>query len=209
MLRGCRARREQREVERGETLVELLVAIVLLGTIVVAVLGGFLSLTKVSDYNRQATQANLYSQTFAEQLKQPVGGWDYIPSAKPGGPPPAVGVAGTPGVSGYPTFDAAKLPQNDGAVWKAQIVEIEYLGSTTTNGAGRTIMTFNTSCTPTPATTTPVNTVPSLVTDLGVQRIYVDVYSGSRARPAKETVVIIKRDQRCPTSFNNVDAGPC
>lgn len=61
-----------RRDDRGETLVELIVAIAILGTAVVAVLGAIASAIHLSEVHRRQTQAGVYVRAFGEQIDNKV-----------------------------------------------------------------------------------------------------------------------------------------
>ena len=109
--------------QAGETLMELLATIVLMGVGVLGILGALFTLVKVSDQVQQSSRANLGAHGSAEWLKNPIGDFRYQPCAGP---------------TDYPTFTA--LP--DG--YTATIVGIRYWTGATV-AANRT-MQFSTSC---------------------------------------------------------------
>lgn len=63
----------RRRDERGETLVEVLVALTILGLAALAILAGVQLVTKTSDIHRKATTSGAYVRTFAEAIQQYVG----------------------------------------------------------------------------------------------------------------------------------------
>jgi type II secretory pathway pseudopilin PulG len=58
--------------DRGETLVELLVALVILGIAVVAIVGGLASSVLISDVHRKQAQAGVIVRDYAEALQAAV-----------------------------------------------------------------------------------------------------------------------------------------
>jgi prepilin-type N-terminal cleavage/methylation domain-containing protein len=77
---------ERQHRERGDTLVELLVAVVIMGIAVVAVAGGVATSIRMSDIHRKQAAAGAYVRDFAEAIETaiatvPTG---YIPCAAPG-----------------------------------------------------------------------------------------------------------------------------
>jgi type II secretory pathway pseudopilin PulG len=58
--------------ERGETLLELLIAVVILGVVVVAVVGGFATGTITSDVHRKQATAGAYAKDYAEAIETAV-----------------------------------------------------------------------------------------------------------------------------------------
>ena len=69
------APRTHRRDERGETLVEVLVALVILGIAGVAILGGLQLSVKTSDIHRKQTTGGAYSRSYAEAIER------YVASA--------------------------------------------------------------------------------------------------------------------------------
>jgi len=55
--------------DRGETLLELLIAVVIMGIAVVAIVGGLAASTLVSDQHRKAATAGSYARDYAEAVK--------------------------------------------------------------------------------------------------------------------------------------------
>jgi type II secretory pathway pseudopilin PulG len=69
--------------DRGETLLELLVAVVLMGIALVAVVGGLATSILVSDVHRKQATAGASVRDYAEALAKVVAGGGYIPCAAP------------------------------------------------------------------------------------------------------------------------------
>jgi type II secretory pathway pseudopilin PulG len=59
-----------RDDDRGDTLLELLVAVVIMGIAAVAIFGALLASVKVSDYHRKQTSAGAAVHNLAEKLTQ-------------------------------------------------------------------------------------------------------------------------------------------
>ena len=66
--------------QRGETLIEIMFTVVMLGTGFVVVLGSIFTATNISDRNAQRTKASISAQALAESLLQPAN----EPPASPG-----------------------------------------------------------------------------------------------------------------------------
>lgn len=175
--------------ERGETLIEMMVVIVVMGLGIVAILTGLLGLTRVTDSTAQMTRANLAAQSYAEQLKQPV-----LSSAATTSYKPCATAAG--GANPYPAFSGT-LPTG-GATWTATVTAVE-VATVPAPGTGTGSVTFSTACT--------------TGTDTGLQRLTIEISSGARNFPAKETVRILKRQTSCTNiysaDYQNTDQGPC
>lgn len=200
--------------ERGETLIELMVAIVLLGTGIAAILSGLLALTKVTDSTAQATRANLAAQSLAEQIEQPVTpptasnpatvNFTYIPCGTPADYNAAYPVA------------ASMLPSGtQGTGWTAAVTKVEYATAATVKTVGSRLAFGQPTCNANVTYQTPTGATVKYLgdNDFGIQRITITVSSGARAHPAVETVVIIKRQTAClgdySNSYQNLDQGPC
>ncbi len=175
--------------ERGETLAEVLVTVVLMGVGFLAVLSAIFTSLRISTANADRTAASLNVQGWAEALQQPS---RYIP---PGSTSPP---------SAFSTYVDCANPGSYGGIspsngtltpgFTATIVAVDLL---TDFSGGQ------------PNFTTPLGTCYGSG-DKGLQRITLRVQSPSHnGQRATETVVVIKRDQRCPATFNNADLGPC
>ncbi len=116
--------------ERGETLVEIMVAVVFMGLVVVSLLGGLFTLIKVADVNTQKTRSSVALQSYAEQIKQPVTaavtGATYVPCA---------------GTSSYGTFSGA-LPTG----YTVEVTGVKHLSGYVVDGPFRKPQ-FGTTCT--------------------------------------------------------------
>ena len=75
--------------DRGDTLIEVLVAVVILGLAAVAILGGLAASAKTSSHDRGHSRATGYVRDFAESIEQTVSGGGYDPAGtytySPGG----------------------------------------------------------------------------------------------------------------------------
>jgi prepilin-type N-terminal cleavage/methylation domain-containing protein len=63
---------QRRQGDRGDTLIELLVAVVVMGIAVVAVSGGIAVSIRLSDVHRKQAQAGAYIRDFAEAVENAV-----------------------------------------------------------------------------------------------------------------------------------------
>jgi type II secretory pathway pseudopilin PulG len=77
--------------ERGETLFEILITLILMGVVIVGILAGLASVTRLAAYNSQTTHVRNTAQSYAELLKQPVGAAEYQPCATAASYPPMTG----------------------------------------------------------------------------------------------------------------------
>lgn len=180
-VRGAERRRDG---ESGETLLELLITMILMGLAVVAILSGLFAVTRLADYNSKTTHVGSSAQSYAEQLKQPVvlgavADYTYVPCA-------TVTPASYPDFTGY-------LPNT--STYTARIVTIEYI-SILPSGSSGSQPTWSTTC-------------PS--TDYGLQRITVEVEVDDGVSNESEQVTLVKRDASCSYSstYDNLDQGPC
>lgn len=179
--RGQVGRPEGRS-ERGETLIETLVTIVLMGLTVVALLAGFVTVARLVDRNSRMTHAGNTAQSYAEQLKQPVddviAAMEYQPC--------------TAGPVEYPGFEG-ELP---GSAYAAEVVPGSLRFAQDVSGGGSGTVSWSESC-PTE--------------DRGLQLMVVEVTVDSGDAPIVESVPVVKRDARCEYSaeYENTDMGPC
>ncbi len=101
--------------ERGETLVEMLVALTILGLAGVAVLAGLQLSVTTSDIHRKQTTGGAYVRSYAEAIQRYVAAGNYVACAGPGAYPPAtVGFAGELPAGYTATQSAAKRVPPDG-----------------------------------------------------------------------------------------------
>lgn len=102
--------------ERGETLIELLVAMVILGVAVVAVVGAFGTGITLSDVHRKQASAGAAVRDYAEQVQNYVAGSGFTACAGPAGYSPAT-VGFTP-PSGY-AASVSTVQYWTGSAWSA------------------------------------------------------------------------------------------
>ncbi len=110
LLSLCSARR-QTPPEAGESLVELLVTITILGVAMVAVLGSIWTSIRVADYHRKTTTADVVLRNFAEEMQQNTGTYQYVQCAT------------LTGAGAYPAYS----PPAPNTSYAAKITKIEYL----------------------------------------------------------------------------------
>jgi type II secretory pathway pseudopilin PulG len=99
--------------EAGESLVELMVTIAIMGTAMVAILGALWTTLRVADYNSKSSSADAALREFAEQLKQPnaTDTFTYVPCT-------TAGAQVT-----YPTFDPPAPYEH----YDATVTKVRYL----------------------------------------------------------------------------------
>lgn len=222
----ARSRRSDRQAgkpiasERGETLIEVMCTVVLLGTGFVAILSAIFTATRVSDTNQNRTQASTYVQAYAEALLQPA---TAPPASPPGSWHPLDPYTYKP-CAAPETYNTAGLTTADYGLkpgYTAKITKIRYLvsinsatGQPTWSAPSFTVgdAGFN-GCYANYYVTKPSTTIDgsprTLEFDRGMQEITVQIDSGARRDRIVDTLVIVKRDQRCPTTYDNADLGPC
>ena len=81
--------------DRGETLLELLVAVAVMGIALVAVVGGLAVSVLVSDHHRKQSTSGAAVRDYAESVESAVAGGGYVPCA------PASAYAGYAPPGGY------------------------------------------------------------------------------------------------------------
>jgi type II secretory pathway pseudopilin PulG len=111
-LRRLLERRARRE--RGESLVELLITIVIMSIAVVAVVGALAVSIRISDIHRKQATAGAAVRAFAEALQARVAAGGYVPCADPA---TAYPLTGPNPVYTAPTGYAASYPSDAAAYW--------------------------------------------------------------------------------------------
>ena len=111
-----------RDADGGFTLIETLIAIVLMGLVFTAIMSSILTATKVTHDNRARAEADRYGRILAEQLKGVDAPYVYKPCAQ---------------ASDYPGLVPAQY-----AKWRVTVEQVEYWvrssGSTATDTYGST-----------------------------------------------------------------------
>lgn len=203
--------------ERGESLIEVLGTVVLMGLGFVALLNGIFTVVKISDINQQRTQGSIAVQAWAEALLQPA---KEIPPVTISNQVPQIDFTtyepcAIPGTYGAPSFSNGTLPRDWTATMTIRYL-VGYSGTTpvwsSNVGDCYTIMFA-------PGhdgyTTAPNGVLMNYPRDMGMQELTLKVDSGARSHGGAtgervaDTLTIIKRDQRCPGTFDNADLGPC
>lgn len=105
--------------EQGETLLELLVAITILGVSVVAIASGIALAVKTSGIHRSQASAGAYVRNYAEALEASVAGGGYVPCA---------------GTASYPAYAPP-------AGYSATLSKVEYWTGATWSPSGCAVAT--------------------------------------------------------------------
>lgn len=100
--------------DRGETLVELLITVVILGIAAVAIVGGLMTSIQMSDIHRKQASAGASARDFAETVDRYVGSTGYVACATPSSYAPAAVGFGAP--AGY-TASVASVRYWTGTGW--------------------------------------------------------------------------------------------
>jgi type II secretory pathway pseudopilin PulG len=136
-----RQRAADRDLERGETLVELLLAIVILGIAGVAVLGGMGTSIIVSDAHRKETVSGAAVRAYAEQLQTKVAASGYVTCAGAGsyasgtvGFTPPTGYAASPTAVQYWNLSTKTFGPTCGADSGVQAVTLQVRDTADTRG---------------------------------------------------------------------------
>jgi len=203
--------------ERGETLIEVLGTVVLMGIGFVALLNGIFTVVKISDLNQQRTKASIAVQSWAEALQQPA---LEIPPTTAASQVPQVDFTtyvpcATNGAYPAPSASSGSLP-----VGYTVSMTVRYL---TGYSAGAPVWSSNVgdcysimfASGHDGVTTAPDGSTVYYPRDMGMQEITLKVDSGTRTHggaageQVTDSLTFIKRDQRCPGTFDNADLGPC
>jgi len=188
--------------ERGETLLELMTTVVLMGISVVGLISALFTVVSSSEQFERASKANLAAQDYAEQLRHAT----YKPCA----------VAATSYAAYAAGLGGSGLPTN----FSARITKIRYANYVAADqtayptqpsrwgirfNAGGDIAWSNSCPSPAPFA------VGANTADFGAQEITINVATSNGTRfPASETLVFIKRDTRCLVVYNPPDpTRPC
>lgn len=184
--------------EAGETLIELLVAIVLMGIAFTSILGALYTSARVAQINQRNSKASIALQGLAEVLLQPSRGTlasTYIPCA-------------TGSVAGPVDSYKAALPDLDAVPpgWDWNVVKVRY-------GADPEAIPANADVYKAAFTRTKAECDSGGPTggDKGLQELTIEVTNAGTSDKEKITrqLVVVKRDRSCPTNFSNADKGPC
>jgi type II secretory pathway pseudopilin PulG len=161
-----------RRGEAGETLVEILITVAIVGIGVVTIMGAIWTALRVADYHRKTTNADVVLRNFAEAMQEKSGTFQYKPCAT------------LTGANAYPTYTPV-APDTDHhpATYQATITKIEYLTGYTA-GNDPTWQNSTSGC--------PGGG------DQGAQRITLKVDGPTNDPQVRgvETVTIVKRDAR-------------
>jgi type II secretory pathway pseudopilin PulG len=102
--------------ERGETLLELLIALAIMSIAVVAIVSGLLAVVTISDIHRKQSTAGAAVRDYAESVEKYVAGTGYTACAAPSDyAPGTVGFAAPPGYSA----SAVTVRYWSGTAWAA------------------------------------------------------------------------------------------
>jgi prepilin-type N-terminal cleavage/methylation domain-containing protein len=181
--------------ERGETLIELLIAIALMGLGFSAILSGIFTSSATAVTNQQRAKVSLALQSWAEAVDQPA----KDPSTPTGSPVYLYNACGDPNAY-LPDPNLKLIPPG----FTAQITKVRYLKDVAADG---TLTWYNDQA---GCYTGPRANATAFQSDEGLQELTLKVTTGTAGGPkAADTLVVLKRDQRCPSNFNNADLGPC
>jgi len=102
--------------ERGESLVEVLIAVAIMGIAVVAIMGGLTTSVLVSDVHRKQTTAGTVVRAYAEAIEHSVADGNYVACAPAGS---YASPAGFTVPSGYPkSVVAGSMRYWNGTAWQ-------------------------------------------------------------------------------------------
>jgi len=183
-----------RRRERGETLIEMLATVLLMGIGFSAILGGLFTVSSTATTNQRRTMVSNSLQTWAEFLEQPVG---VIPSVtSPGYSPYTYVDCAILGAGGQYVVPSGLVPSG----WTATM-KVRYLTGFSGSGATKTAnyQPDRNTCFTQPGG------------DKGIQEITLTIDTGGTNHRVVDTLVIIKRNAKCPSpaGYSNADLGPC
>lgn len=192
---GHRARRGDRDAvgDEGETLVEVLASVLLMGIAVLAILGGLFTVLVVTDTNRRSSQMDTTLQDLAERVRNRSGTYAYRPCTTAGG------TVTYPALTGLrPDWTATMTVRySDGSASRGTPDDPNHQPSAYyTPARGNTTFASLPTC-PTLGT----------VRDYGVQAITIRVTSddpGGPRDPQVDTITVYKRDTRCPYDLTDL-----
>jgi len=90
-------RRRPGSNDEGETLIELIIAMAIMGITVVAIVGGIATTILMSDIHRKQATAGAYVRNYAEAVQTYVAAGHFDASASPTYPPATIGFAAPAG----------------------------------------------------------------------------------------------------------------
>jgi type II secretory pathway pseudopilin PulG len=165
--------------ERGETLLELMATVVVMGLAIVAVLTALFTVINISDRSQRTSRINLMAHDYAEQLKQPIANgvndYSYLPCAN---------------------LTTNKYPAYQGTLPTGVTVTINRIRywNNTKSAAPNYALGWANAC---PAT------------DFGLQEIRIQITGTVGKQTVNELLLVVKRDQRCTRPYVNTDGKPC
>jgi prepilin-type N-terminal cleavage/methylation domain-containing protein len=110
-------RRALRRDDRGETLIELVVAIAILGIAAVAILGGLLLSTQTSTIHRNSATSGAYVRSFAEAIQADVDQNGYKSCANAVDPSTGYVAVAVPGLPATYTKAVTAVQSWNGSAW--------------------------------------------------------------------------------------------
>ena len=169
--------------EAGETLIEVMATVILLGLAITLIISGIWTALAVSDQNQKASRVNLYLHDYAEQLKSPLGAYSYIECATPAN-----------GARPYPSYQGT-LPTG----YAVTVVGVTYLTANKNAGTGA-LQPMSGVC----------QVAGTFNRDPGIQRITIQAKTPNGVKSARaEQIDVYKRDQVCRNPYQNADGKPC
>lgn len=179
--------RMARESEAGETLIEMLITVILMGVGATAILSSLLTSSATAHLNKQKTEMSVYLQRWAETTIAP-----QLNSAGTVIWRDCEIIPGPPALTNHPGWSTS--------------IEIEHLVTPVTDWNNPTFTPAPASC-PTPGD-------PALQQQL--LRVTLTVETAPGRNQVVDSLVVYKRNPTCPKydatvtgSFENADLGPC
>ena len=171
----------------GYTLIEILIAVLIMGLVFGTILAGMATAITVTHDNRQRADADRVGRILAEKIKSP-DLYVYKPCAVK---------------ADFPVLTAPELVDAKAAGWRLEVTKVEYWTDSGTTAADNF----------TGAGTCTVNTATTPSSDSGIQRITIVAkppVDSWRSDKVAQPIVVIKRDTRtdCHASVSPV-GGTC
>lgn len=193
MWRPARGDPQSGGAESGETLIEILITISLMGVAFAAVMGALFTASASAALNREKTEVSVFLQAWAEVVLAPTtptgSAINYAECGRPLTGPPRMSTG-----SWSETSSGSNTWKNSDGWTATQTIRYAEPGPTP-GQLDWNDPSWSSSCPP--------------GGDTGLQEITLSVTTDVGDRQVIDNLVVYKRDPRCPSDFDNADKGPC